>query len=132
MRNSPVPINRQKSASYKTTPGRYYSATVTSVDTNGRVSVHVGSLGASYDKITPMGTTASNKLAKGDTVHCTFSDEYFTDLLVFGHSTIKPDIFETKVVVAALTARVHLLEAQVDALQALCISLGNRITALEG
>ena len=132
MRNSPVPINRQKSASYAMRPGRYYSATVTSVDTNGRVSVHISSLGSSYDKVIPIGTTASNKLSKGDSVQCTFSDEYFTDLLVFGHSTIKPDIFATTVVVDALTDRVELLEAQVDALQALCISLSNRIGALEG
>jgi hypothetical protein len=63
-------------------------------------------------------------MAKGDIVVCTFSDEFFTDLIVFGSSKIKADVFASKTVVTSLLATITSLQSQIT-------SLNQRVTALE-
>ena len=111
------PVNRQKSSSHPLKPGQFYQGVVTAVDTSGRVTVSVKALGASYGPIMPIGATALNKLVVSDTVLCTFTDEFFNDLVVFGSSRIKLDVFASKALFEQLVTRVNSLEARIEALE---------------
>jgi hypothetical protein len=62
---------------------------VKSVDSRGAATIHVSELGSSYDKVVPLNTTNLNRVAVGDVVKCTFSDEFFTELIVLGVANIK-------------------------------------------
>jgi hypothetical protein len=110
------PVNRQKSSSHPLKPGQFYQGVVTAVDASGRVTVSVKTLGASYGPIMPIGATAL-KLGVNDTVLCTFTDEFFNDLIVFGSSRIKLDVFASKSLFEALVTRVNSLEARIEALE---------------
>lgn len=82
-------VNRDKSSSHPLKPGRFYMGIVKSVDSRGAATIHVSELGSSYDKVVPLNTTNLNHVAVGDVVKCTFSDEFFTELIVLGVSNIK-------------------------------------------
>lgn len=118
MRNRPDIVNREKASSHPMRPGRFYSATVTSVTAQGAVNVNIQELGINVGPVIPLGTTALNKCAKGDSVQCTFSDEFASKVVVFGPNNIKADVFASKELFEALIDRVDQLEAQLDALQA--------------
>jgi hypothetical protein len=62
---------------------------VKSVDSRGAATIHVSELGSSYDKVVPLNTTNLNRVSIGDVVKCTFSDEFFTELIVLGVANIK-------------------------------------------
>jgi hypothetical protein len=121
---TPDIVNRQKASSHPLKPGSFYTGIVTAVDASGRVTVKVQNLGASYGPVMPLGTTTLNKLKVNDTVSCTFSDEFFTDLVVFGSSRAKTDVFAAKTVVDTLLTTVTNLQSQIT-------SLAARVTALE-
>ena len=82
-------VNREKASSHPLKSGRFYMGIVKSVDSRGAATVHVSELGSSYDKVVPLNTTNLNRVAVGDVVKCTFSDEFFTELIVLGVSNIK-------------------------------------------
>jgi hypothetical protein len=82
-------INREKASSHPLKSGRFYMGVVKSVDSRGAATVYVSELGSSYDKVVPLNTTNLNRVAVGDVVKCTFSDEFFTELIVLGVSNIK-------------------------------------------
>jgi hypothetical protein len=117
MKNRPDIINREKASSHPTRPGRFYSATVSSVTAQGLVNINIPSLGIGVGPVLPLGTTALNKCSPGDTVQCTFTDEFFTNVIVFGPTKIKPDVFASKELFEDLVTRVDDLEAQVNALE---------------
>lgn len=121
---TPDIVNRAKSSSHPLRPGNFYTGIVTAVDSSGRVTVKVQNLGASYGPVMPLGTTTLNKLVVNDTVSCTFTDEFFTDLIVLGPNRIKNDVFAAKTVVESMLATITSLQNQI-------ISLNNRVTALE-
>lgn len=121
---TPNIVNREKGSSHPLKPGQFYKGTVKHVDSSGRVTVKIKSLGASFEKVTPIGVTTLNKLEKNDIVTCTFTDEFFTDLVVFGSTKIKADVFASKTVVESLLSTITSLQNQI-------ISLNNRVTALE-
>jgi hypothetical protein len=121
---SPNIVNREKGSSHPLKPGKFYNGTVTHVDTSGRVTVNVKTLGATFGPVTPIGVTTLNKMVKGDIAMCTFTDEFFTDLIVFGSSKIKADVFASKTVVENLLSTITSLQNQI-------ISLNQRVTALE-
>lgn len=125
MSNKPDIISRDKASSHPLRTGAYYRGVVTSVNNSGQVSVFIKAIKAGFDKITPVGTTAINKLRKNDVVWCTFTDEFAKDIIVFGPSKITPDVFADKLVVDDLLVRVAALEAQIS-------SIGSSIAALEG
>ena len=118
MRSRPEQVSRSNAASYPLRPGRFYTGTVTSVTANGQVTVKVNSLQNSFGPVFPIGTTPYSKLSVGDSVVCTFTDEFFKDVIVFGSSRLKPDVFALKSVVTALQATVSNLAARVAALEA--------------
>ena len=82
-------VNREKASSHPLKSGRFYMGVVKSVDSRGAATVYVSELGSSYDKVVPLNTTNLNRVAVGDVVKCTFSDEFFTELIVLGVSNIK-------------------------------------------
>lgn len=108
----PNVINTKNASSHPLRPGRFYKAKVTAVDPNGRVNVSVNGLGngGNFEKVVPVGTTELNKMSVGDTVACTFTDEFFNEVLVFGPSRIKDDVFASKILFEALVAKVTQLE----------------------
>lgn len=112
MTKKPNIINSQKASSHPLSPGRFYRASVTFVDPAGRVDVYLPDLSVPYSSIVPLGTTQLNKLTVGDTVSCTFTDEFFNDIVVFGSAGIKNDIFASKVLFEELLARVIALETR--------------------
>lgn len=118
MRNRPDIVSRDKASSHPMRPGRFYTATVTSVTPSGAVNAYVGDLNITIGPVIPLGTTALNKCAKGDSVQCTFSDEFASKVIIFGPNNIKGDVFASKELFEALIDRVDQLEAQVDALEA--------------
>jgi hypothetical protein len=105
-------INTKKASSHPLRPGRFYKAQVTAVDANGRVNILINSLGSSFEKVVPVGTTPLNKMSVGDTVACTFTDEFLNEIVVFGASRIKDDIFPSKLLFEQLVARVTALETR--------------------
>jgi hypothetical protein len=121
---SPNIVNREKGSSHPLKPGQYYKGSVEYVDASGRVTVHVKALGATFGPVAPVGVTTLNKLQKNDVVTCTFTDEFFTELVVFGSSKIKADVFASKTVVENLLSTITSLQNQI-------VVLNQRVTALE-
>jgi hypothetical protein len=122
--SKPNIVNREKASSHPLQSGRFYTGSVTFVDSSGRVDVTVGDLGTSFSRVLPVGSTGLNKLSVNDSVLCTFADEFFTELIVLGHSKIKNDVFASKTVVESLVATITSLQNQI-------VSLNQRVTALE-
>lgn len=122
--SGPNIVNRDKSSSHPLKPGKFFTGVVTFVDPSGRVTVKVGSIGSTFGPIAPIGVTTLNRLVRGDNVICTFTDEFFTDLIVLGSSKIKNDVFASKTVVESLLSTIVSLQNQI-------ITLNQRVTALE-
>lgn len=118
MLNRPLIIDRGKAAAYPLKPGVFYKCTVTFVEDSGRVKVYVPNLGSSFGPITPIGTTKLNKMTAGSTAVCTFTDEFFKELIVFGNATISEDVFADRKKVAALEQTIKNLKARIEALEA--------------
>jgi hypothetical protein len=121
---SPNVVNREKGSSHPLKPGKFYKGSVEYVGASGLVTVNIKSLGATFYDVAPVGITTLNKLTKNDVVTCTFTDEFFTELVVFGSSKIKADVFASKTVVESLVTTITSLQNQI-------VVLGQRITALE-
>ena len=117
MTKRPSLVDNKKASKHTLTPGRFYKGRVTFVNPKGQVSVVLPDIKCSYDSVTPQGTTATQKLKIGDVVDCTFTDEFFTDIVVFGSSNFKPDVFASKVVVDSLVDEIASLKARVTALE---------------
>ena len=121
---SPNIVNRDKGSSHPLKPGQFYKGSVEYVDASGQVTVNIKGLGATFGPTMPLGSTTLNKLVKNDVVTCTFTDEFFTDIVVLGSSKIKADVFASKTVVENLLSTITSLQNQI-------ISLNQRVTALE-
>jgi hypothetical protein len=117
-------VNREKASSHPLKPGQFYTGSVTFVDSSGRVDVTIGNLGTSFSRVLPVGSTTLNKLSVNDSVVCTFTDEFFTELIVLGHTKIKNDVFASKTVVDSLVSTITSLQNQI-------VVLNQRVTALE-
>jgi hypothetical protein len=114
---SPNIVNRDKGSSHPLRPGQFYKGSVEYVDESGQVTVNIKSLGATFGPTMPIGSTILNKLVKNDVVTCTFTDEFFTDIVVFGSSKIKDDVHASKAVVDSLLSTIASLEARIEALE---------------
>ena len=115
--SSPDIVNREKGSSHPLKPGQFYKGSVESVDASGQVTVNVKALGATFGPTLPLGSTTLNKLQKNDVVTCTFTDEFFTDIVVFGSAKIKTDVFASKEIVDGLLSTIASLEARIEALE---------------
>jgi hypothetical protein len=93
----PVLIRRDKPTRNEREYGTFYSAIVTSVRGDGRVSVRIPDLGVTMGPIMPINTGANNHLSKGDTVICTFTDSSNSSLVIFGSISKITDPYTTAV-----------------------------------
>lgn len=59
------------------------------VDSSGAVTVYIQELASFYDKVVPLNTNSNSPMVVGDVVKCTFSNEFFTELVVLGLANIK-------------------------------------------
>jgi len=96
MTRRPDIINKAKASSHPLKAGRFYTGTVTSVLSTGKINVKIPELGTSYGPLVPLNTTSATHYAVGDNVKCAFADEFFNELLVFGSTRIKDDVFATQ------------------------------------
>jgi hypothetical protein len=56
---------------------------------DGRVFVKIPDLGNTYGPVIPLNTYLENKMSVNDPVMCSFTDEYFTNIVVLGTSKVK-------------------------------------------
>ena len=82
-------VDRLKSSSHPLAPGRIYSGLIKMVDSSGAVTVYIQELASFYDKVVPLNTNSNSPMVVGDVVKCTFSNEFFTELVVLGLANIK-------------------------------------------
>ena len=57
-------------------------------------------------------------MKSGDTAICTFTDEFFKELIVFGHATISEDVFADRKKVAELEQTIKDLVSRLETLEA--------------
>ena len=88
-------VRRDKAVANKRVPGRLYKGVVSRVKGDGRVYVNLPELGNVYGPIVPLNTYVDNKLEVNDPVMCTFTDEYFTNLVILGSTQIREITFGT-------------------------------------
>lgn len=138
MTKRPDLISTTKASSHRLAPFRIYTATVDAVNSAGQVNISIPGIKSKYGPVMPLGVTNLNVLKVGDSVKCMFSDEYFNEIVVFGPSIKKPDVFADKLVVddllvqvASLETRVAALEAQISSIGSSIASIGSSVAALE-
>jgi hypothetical protein len=127
----PELVNREKASSHPARPGQLHYGVVESVDKSGRINVNVRSMNATFGPVSALWTTPVNKMKRGDVVICGFTDEFFNEIVVFGPSKIKPDVFAEKKVVDDLLVRVAALEAQIASVGSQIAAVGSQVAALE-
>ena len=88
-------VSKSKASSHPLAPGRFYTGIVKSVDAKGFVSVRVMELGSTFEKVMPLNTTPNSHFSVGDSVKCGFSDEFFTELIVYGSAGVRSDMHPT-------------------------------------
>lgn len=96
MDNRPDIVSRGKSSSHPLKPGRFYTGTVTELLPNGKINIKISELGSRYYSIMPLNTTSNSRYVVGDSVKCGFSDEFFNELIVFGSTRVKEDVFAAR------------------------------------
>lgn len=114
-------VSAEKASSHPIRPGRFYSCTVQSVDSVGKVIVLINDINVPVGPVLPIGTTTRNKLSVGDSAVCTFTDEFFKEIIVFGTEKLKKDMFAGK---EKFNSLVDQLQSQINALRAE-VELGN-------
>jgi hypothetical protein len=114
-------ISTDKASSHPLQPGRFYSCTVESVDSVGRVTVLIHEINVSFGPVLPIGTTTRNKLSFGDSAVCTFTDEFFKEIIVFGTEKLKKDTFAGK---EKFNLLIDQLQNQINSLRS-ALQLGN-------
>ena len=85
-------VSKSKASAHPLAPGRFYTGIVKSVDAKGFVSVRVMELGSTFEKVMPLNTTPNSHFSVGDSVKCGFSDEFFTELIVYGSAGVRSDM----------------------------------------
>jgi hypothetical protein len=122
----PSIISKDKASSHPLAPGRFYIGRVASVSASGQINVVIPDLETRHGPMFPVNATSPSQYSVGEPVVCTFTNEFFTELLVIGSMKVKTDS------TAALAARVTALEvASTDALIARISALEEKVQALE-
>jgi hypothetical protein len=106
-------INREKSSSHPLASGRFYIGRVTSVSDSGQINVTLPDLETRHGPLFPVNALSPSQYSVGDPVVCTFTNEFFTELIVLGSMRVKPETAGT----SELIARISELEEKVQALE---------------
>lgn len=89
-------IDKNKASSHPLRPGRFYTAKVKKVHTDGKVTVSIQELGLNIGPVVPLDQVDNNPYEVGDYVKCGFSDEFFNELIIFGSVVKKQGVFALK------------------------------------
>lgn len=93
MAGRPEIINKSKASSHPLKHGRFYTGSVTAVLSNGKINVKIPELGTQYGPLMPLNTTPTSRYIVGDSVKCAFADEFFNEIIVFGSTRVREDVF---------------------------------------
>jgi hypothetical protein len=80
-------VDKSKASSHPLRPGRFYTGKIKRVESDGRVTVSITELGLTVGPVMPLNQIQQVPLAVNEFVKCTFSDEFFKELIVFGRVT---------------------------------------------
>lgn len=89
-------ISTDKASKHPLKHGRFYTARVVNVSSAGLIKIYIDELQSYFGPLVPLNMTETNKASAGDYVKCTFSDEFFREVIVFGFSQKKEDVFASK------------------------------------
>lgn len=89
-------IDKNKASSHPLRPGRFYTARIKKVNTDGKVTVFIQELGLSIGPVAPLNLVDNNPYSVDDYVKCTFADEFFNELIVFGSVIKKESVYALK------------------------------------
>jgi hypothetical protein len=88
-------------------------ARVVSIYETGQISVSISDTGTRYGPLFPIGASKPNPYSVGDAVMCAFTNEFFTELIVFGPTQIKSENDSLIATIALLEARIEALELNI-------------------
>lgn len=89
-------IDKNKASSHPLRPGRFYTARIKKVNTDGKVTVFIQELGLSIGPVAPLNLVDNNPYSVDDYVKCTFADEFFNELIIFGSVIKKESVYALK------------------------------------
>ncbi len=121
MKRRPSIINTTKPSSHPLTPGRFYTGKIISVLPNGKVSVSIPEIGGKFGPMVPLNLSQNSRYTVGDKIKCTFNNEFFDELIIFGLASVKtnvtnPEIDDLRQEVESLTNTVESLTTTVNSL----------------
>jgi hypothetical protein len=96
MPRRPDIISRTKASSHPLAPGRFYDAQIKRIESDGKVVISIQELGISFGPVMPLNTTDIQFYTVGDFVKCTFKDEFFREIIIFGSILKKQSIYIAK------------------------------------
>jgi hypothetical protein len=136
MKRRPSIVNTTKPSSHPLIPGRFYTGKIISVLPNGKVSVSIPEIGGKFGPMVPMNLSKNSKYIVGDKIKCTFNNEFFDELIIFGLASVKsnatnPEIDDLRQEVESLTSTVNSLISTVSTLTSQLNLVTSDIDALE-
>lgn len=102
-------IAKDKASKHPLKHGRFYTARVTKVSETGLITIYVDELQSYFGPLIQLNLTDATKCSIGDYVKCTFSDEFFREVIVFGFTQKKSDVFAPVSSINSLSASVSVL-----------------------
>jgi len=82
-------VDKSKASAHPLRPGRFYTARIKKVNTDGRVIVFIQELGLSMGPMLALNSNDDTPYEVGEYVKCAFTDEFFNELIIFGSVTKK-------------------------------------------
>jgi hypothetical protein len=121
MKRRPSIVNTTKPSSHPLIPGRFYTGKIISVLPNGKVSVSIPEIGGKFGPMVPLNLSQNSRYTVGDKIKCTFNNEFFDELIIFGLASVKtnvtnPEIDDLRQEVESLTTTVESLTTTVNSL----------------
>jgi len=107
-------IARNKASKHPLKHGRFYTAKVTHVTTAGLITIYIQELQSHFGPLVQLNLTNSNTASVGDFVKCAFADEFFREVIVFGFTQKRDEIYALQ---ADLTAELNIIKERLDALE---------------
>lgn len=102
-------IATDKASKHPLKHGRFYTARVKQVSDVGLITIYIDELQSQFGPLVQLNLTNSNVASVGDYVKCAFSDEFFREVIVFGFSQKKSDVFASIASLESLSASVSVV-----------------------
>jgi hypothetical protein len=135
MKRRPSIVNTTKPSSHPLIPGRFYTGKIISVLPNGKVSVSIPEIGGKFGPMVPLNLSQNSRYTVGDKIKCTFNNEFFDELIIFGLASVKtnvtnPEIDDLRQEVESLTTTMESLTTTVESLTTTVESLTTTVNSL--